>query len=94
MPALHEENNSAAEVMTLKTKNKMSLICKSCREAFDSAFTVADFESLAVEQYEAGTLHICPHCGFLGTYLLKDYKEELVGKNGQSSHSNDRAHSQ
>ncbi len=80
MAALQEKNNALAKVMILKNMTKMSLNCKSCGESFDSTFTVAEYESLPTEQYEAGTLHICPHCGFLGTYLLKDYKEERKEK--------------
>jgi hypothetical protein len=80
LAALQEKNNGVAKVMILKSMNKMSLDCKSCGNSFDSTFTVEEYESLPTEQYEAGTLHICPHCGFLGTYLLKDYKEYRKGK--------------
>ena len=54
---------------------KMLLKCKSCGKIFNSTFTAEDFETIPAEQYEAGTLHLCPHCGALSTYLLKDYFE-------------------
>jgi predicted RNA-binding Zn-ribbon protein involved in translation (DUF1610 family) len=55
---------------------KMIVVCKSCGAKFDSTCAVAEYESLSKDQYEAGTLHLCPNCGFLGTYLLKDYREQ------------------
>jgi len=76
MAALQEKSNPAGKVLILKNMSKMSVNCKSCGKSFDSTFTVAEYESLPAEQYEAGTLHLCPYCGFLGTYLLKDYEEE------------------
>ena len=56
-------------------KGKMLLKCKSCGKLFDSAFTTGDFAFLPKDQNESGTLHLCPHCGQLSIYLLKDYAE-------------------
>lgn len=56
-------------------KGEMLLKCKSCGKLFDSTFTTADFALLPKDQNESGTLHLCPHCGQLSIYLLKDYAE-------------------
>jgi len=58
-----------------KPDPKMVLTCKSCKEEFDSTFSVEDFATLPKEQYESGTLHLCPSCGNLSIYELKDYHE-------------------
>ena len=55
-------------------ERKMSLKCKSCGEEFDSTFTVDDFSLLSNNQLDSGTLHICPDCGSLSIYELKDYR--------------------
>jgi len=60
---------------TGNSARKMVLKCKACRADFDSTFSVEDFASLATDQLEAGTLHLCPNCGNLSIYELKDYRE-------------------
>ncbi|MDA4112276.1 MAG: hypothetical protein OK439_07020 [Thaumarchaeota archaeon] len=60
-----------------KVDPKMALACKSCHAEFDSTFSVEDFVTLSKEQYEAGTLHLCPFCGNLSIYELKDYHEPV-----------------
>jgi predicted RNA-binding Zn-ribbon protein involved in translation (DUF1610 family) len=62
-------------VAPLKETKKMVLRCKSCGQEFDSTFSIEEFSMLSKEQYEAGTLHLCPSCGNLSIYTLKDYKE-------------------
>ena len=58
-------------------KKKMMLVkCRSCAKSFDTTFTVQDFETLSRNQMESGTLHLCPQCGNLSLYVLKDYFEE------------------
>lgn len=54
---------------------KMVLKCKACRADFDSTFSIEEFSMLSRKQYEAGTLHLCPNCGNLSIYELKDYRE-------------------
>jgi len=56
-------------------EEKMVLKCKTCGTEFDSTFSVEEFSMLPREQYEAGTLHLCPNCGNLSIYGLKDYRE-------------------
>jgi hypothetical protein len=58
-----------------KPEPKMVITCKSCNQEFDSTFSVEDFATLPKEQYESGTLHLCPFCGILSIYALKDYHE-------------------
>lgn len=58
-----------------KGARKMILRCKSCGRKFDSTFSVDEFSSLPSGQFEAGTLHLCPDCGNLSIYELKDYQE-------------------
>jgi len=65
---------SRSEISVKETK-KMSLKCKSCGQVFDSTFSLEEFSMLSKEQYEAGTLHLCPTCGNLSIYVLKDYEE-------------------
>ncbi len=67
-----EEPNEIAEV---EKEHRMSLKCKSCGRFFDSTFTVEEFASLPTDQTEVGTLHLCPSCGALAIYHLKDYVE-------------------
>ena len=58
-------------------EKKMMLVkCRSCAKSFDTTFNVQDFETLSRNQMESGTLHLCPHCGNLSLYVLKDYCEE------------------
>jgi len=59
----------------LKETKKMVLKCKSCGVVFDSTFSIEEFSILSKEQYESGTLHLCPSCGNLSIYVLKDYEE-------------------
>lgn len=61
---------------TISQKNKaMKVNCRACGRSFETTFSVDDFERLSSDQSEAGTLHICPHCGDLGLYKMKDYFE-------------------
>jgi hypothetical protein len=69
-----EEMGNGAK-MKEKQSNKMVLKCKSCGSYFDSTFSVEEFSSLPPDQNESGTLHLCPQCGNLSIYELKDYKE-------------------
>ena len=67
--------NNGDETALKRLKMKMWLKCKSCGKVFNSTYTSEEFATIPKEQYEAGTLHLCPHCGSLSTYLLKDYFE-------------------
>jgi len=58
-----------------KLDKKMVLNCKSCGLDFDSTFSVDEFSLLSEDQNRSGTLHLCPHCGNLSIYELKDYQE-------------------
>jgi hypothetical protein len=69
-----EEARNEKTTKTNETK-KMELKCKACGKAFDSTFSVEEFSLLPRQQYEAGTLHLCPACGNLSIYELKDYQE-------------------
>ncbi len=61
---------------TINRKNKAMMVnCRACGRSFETTFSVDDFERLSSDQSEAGTLHICPHCGDLGLYKMKDYFE-------------------
>jgi len=64
------------DVEQVDKPNIMTLDCHSCGRSFDSTFTSSEFSYLPKEQYETGTLHLCPHCGNLSMYLLKDYFEK------------------
>ena len=70
---LTSKDESADDI--LKNDKYMVIQCRECNRSFDSTFTTSDFASLPVKQFEAGTLHLCPHCGNLSAYLLSDYKE-------------------
>jgi len=69
MKQISDSDGSKAETA------KMVLACKSCSISFDSTFTVDEFSLVSEQQFESGTLHICPHCGNLSIYLMKDYRE-------------------
>jgi hypothetical protein len=58
-------------------KKALSMIvsCRACGREFESTFTNEDFAKLPLIQKESGTLHICPHCGNLGLYAIRDYHE-------------------
>jgi hypothetical protein len=58
-----------------KKDRKMILMCKACGANFDSTFSVEEFSLLAEDQNRSGTLHLCPNCGNLSIYELKDYQE-------------------
>ena len=58
-----------------KKDRKLILKCKSCRTNFDSTFSVEEFSLLTEDQNRSGTLHLCPNCGNLSIYELKDYQE-------------------
>jgi len=66
---------ASRDEIPLKETKKMVLKCKSCGQEFDSTFSTEEFSMLSKEQYEAGTLHLCPTCGNLSIYVLKDYEE-------------------
>ncbi|MGI0090553.1 MAG: hypothetical protein ACREBS_02480 [Nitrososphaerales archaeon] len=67
--------NKRLDSQKQKQAKRMSLTCKSCGKSFDSTFTEEEFALLPRDQNETGTLHLCPLCGNLSTYLLKDYRE-------------------
>lgn len=70
-----QEQSLPGETRDPAEKRKMLLKCKSCLNFFDSTFTIDEFALLPKDQNESGTLHLCPHCGQLSIYLLKDYTE-------------------
>lgn len=74
-----QEQMSSSEIRDRSEKRKMLLKCKSCLNFFDSTFTTDEFALLPKDQNESGTLHLCPHCGQLSIYLLKDYTENGSG---------------
>ena len=65
----------AVNVPVTTNEPKMVVTCKACGKEFDSTFTLDDFAALSKEQFEAGTLHLCPFCGNLSLYEMKDYHE-------------------
>ncbi|MGI0080226.1 MAG: hypothetical protein ACRECH_11430 [Nitrososphaerales archaeon] len=71
----HEQLSSDEAHSNPSDNVKMLIKCKSCAKLFDSTFTAEEFASLPKDQNESGTLHLCPHCGQLSIYLLKDYVE-------------------
>jgi len=72
--AISHDDKSDMENLMDKRK-KMVLRCKSCGKEFDSTFSVEEFSMISEEQRDAGTLHLCPSCGNLSIYELKDYFE-------------------
>lgn len=72
--SIHLPKDGSADDI-LKNEKYMVIQCKACNRFFDSTFTTSEFALLPVKQFEAGTLHLCPHCGNLSAYLLSDYKE-------------------
>jgi len=58
-----------------RNSKKMVLKCKACGGDFDSTFSVEEFSLLPEDQNKSGTLHLCPHCGNLSIYELRDYQE-------------------
>jgi predicted RNA-binding Zn-ribbon protein involved in translation (DUF1610 family) len=58
-------------------KRVMFVSCRICRKSFETTFSTDDFERLSVNQSETGTLHLCPNCGDLSLYKMKDYFEML-----------------
>jgi DNA-directed RNA polymerase subunit RPC12/RpoP len=74
-PLSYKKSNKGAVLTDRTTNQRMVLKCKSCGSEFDSTFSVEEFSLLSKEQYEAGTLHLCPHCGNLSIYELKDYHD-------------------
>ncbi len=78
MLASRLEGSSAQDLIGMKKNEDEKLMvirCKACNRCFDTTFTPSELASLPVNQFEAGTLHLCPHCGHLATYLLSDYME-------------------
>jgi DNA-directed RNA polymerase subunit RPC12/RpoP len=69
------ETGKIDPTMTEPDQKKMVLKCKACGNDFQSTFSVREFSMLSQEQYEAGTLHLCPDCGNLSIYKMKDYRE-------------------
>lgn len=67
-------NNSSSAYKT--HSSSMLVKCRACEREFDSTFTVDDFAKLPLDQKESGTLHLCPHCGTLGLYVIHDYFEQ------------------
>ncbi len=72
--ALHGKSDSAPDLTDFNDR-KMALKCKACGLDFDSTFSVEEFSLLSEDQNRSGTLHLCPHCGNLSIYELKDYRE-------------------
>ena len=66
---------AVGETSKEEMKELMKVKCRTCRKIFDTTFTVEDFESLPRDQIQSGTLHLCPYCGDLSLYMLKDYFE-------------------
>ena len=69
------ENKGVDGMIQREPEPKMVVSCMSCGQEFDSTFSVEDFAALSKEQHEAGTLHLCPFCGNLSIYEMKDYHE-------------------
>jgi DNA-directed RNA polymerase subunit RPC12/RpoP len=63
-------------VLEYKSLEMMLVKCRSCGRNFDTTFTVQDFGMLPRDQKESGTLHLCPHCGTLSLYMIRDYFEQ------------------
>ncbi|MDG6995258.1 MAG: hypothetical protein JRN52_04980 [Nitrososphaerota archaeon] len=63
------------EIRSVPEERRMILHCRTCSKPFDSTFAVNDFAALSAEQLKAGTIHLCPHCGELAIYQLRDYEE-------------------
>jgi DNA-directed RNA polymerase subunit RPC12/RpoP len=57
----------------LSGSERMAIRCKRCSHEFDSTFTAEELAILSNDQNESGTLHLCPECGQLSIYLLRDY---------------------
>jgi predicted RNA-binding Zn-ribbon protein involved in translation (DUF1610 family) len=72
-PATSQVTENAAD--DSKLSKKMILKCKSCGASFDSTFSSEEFSMLSQDQNRSGTLHLCPNCGNLSIYELKDYQE-------------------
>ena len=72
---INAEKQSEQVLNQQEPEPKMVVSCKACGKEFDSTFSVDDFAGLSKEQHEAGTLHLCPFCGNLSIYELKDYHE-------------------
>ena len=72
---ISSESKSVESMIQGDQEPKMVVSCKSCGQEFDSTFSVNDFAALSKEQHEAGTLHLCPFCGNLSIYEMKDYHE-------------------
>ena len=63
------------DTISVPEERMMILHCRTCGKPFDSTFAVNDFAALSSEQLKAGTIHLCPHCGELAIYQLRDYQE-------------------
>ncbi len=72
---LNRGTQATSELPSSQNEKKMVLKCKSCGENFDSTFSVEEFSLLPEDQNGSGTLHLCPQCGNLSIYELKDYRE-------------------
>ena len=71
-----EHKLESSEAPSQKHSKMMLLRCRYCDNLFDSTFAAEDFAFLSIQQNESGTVHLCPHCGHLSIYLLKDYLED------------------
>ncbi len=58
---------------------RLMVKCNKCGSLFDSMFTDNDIEKLPRDQLDVGTFHLCPYCGYLGVYHLKNYLVEGRG---------------
>ncbi len=73
---VHFDLSSCSSSPGIKVGSPAMLVkCRACGREFDSTFTVDDFAKLRLDQKESGTLHLCPHCGTLGLYVIRDYFE-------------------
>ena len=73
-PISRSEDHS--DLKSQGAQKMMALACHACGRPFNSTFTVSEFSNLSTAQYESGTLHLCPHCGEVSMYMLKDYFEK------------------
>ena len=71
-----EQKLASSDSPSQKHTKMMLLKCRYCHNLFDSTFSTEDFAYVSTQQNEAGTVHLCPHCGQLSIYLLKDYLED------------------
>jgi DNA-directed RNA polymerase subunit RPC12/RpoP len=68
-------SNDSSSTDIKRSSSAMLVKCRACGEEFDSPLAVDDFPKLLLDQKESGTLQMCPHCGTLGLYAIRDYCE-------------------